>query len=332
LLNGVKLAAAELNAAGFKIAGKPVRIEVVALDDKGDKDVAKQVAQQFVDQKVTAVIGHLSSDVTEVAIPIYKAGSVPQLFTSSAAELTKLAQGNTFRLVANDALQAKAIANLTQTLNASKVAILYEETAFGAPMSKDVTAALKRQDRKVELSEGVDNKRTDFAAFIAKLKAAHADVLVAAVRDHQLIPLFQQMKAAGLSDLPVVATSVAKTEKMVRAPADVNALFLTSSALLPTEFPAGSEFLNRFRAAYKADPVWAAHYAYDGVYVLANTLKSADSTDPSVLRAKLKTADVVAPVTSYMRFDADGEQRYGTITVYRKRDSRWEALMRSDKW
>jgi branched-chain amino acid transport system substrate-binding protein len=33
-----------------------------------------------------------------------------------------------------------------------------------------------------------------------------------------------------------------------------------------------------------------------------------------------------------MRFTADGEQAYGAITVYRRRDGQWEPLMRSDRW
>ena len=65
LVNGAKLAAADLNASHYKIAGKQVRIEIVAMDDKADKEEAKKVAQALVDRKVTAVIGHLSSDVTE---------------------------------------------------------------------------------------------------------------------------------------------------------------------------------------------------------------------------------------------------------------------------
>jgi branched-chain amino acid transport system substrate-binding protein len=75
IVNGAKLAAADLNAAGFKVAGKPVLIEIVAVDDKADKEEAKKVAQGLVDQKVTAVIGHLSSDVTEGVIPIYRAAT-----------------------------------------------------------------------------------------------------------------------------------------------------------------------------------------------------------------------------------------------------------------
>ncbi|HSW05734.1 branched-chain amino acid ABC transporter substrate-binding protein, partial [Aquabacterium sp.] len=298
LLNGVKLAVKELNASGYKIAGQPVTIEVVAVDDKADAATAKQVAQQLVDQKVTAVIGHLNSDITEATIPIYKQGNVPQLFTSSAAELTRLGDGNAFRLVASDSLQAQAVASyITGTLKAGRVAIIYEDTAFGAPLNKDVSAAVSKQGRTVQLSEAVDKKRTDFADFVAKLKAAPPDVLVAAMRDHQLLPLFAQLQAAQLADLPVVATSVAKTRKLATAPVDVKSIFLTSSALTPREFVGGPAFLTKFRAAYNADPVWAAHYAYDAVYVLADTLRAIDSVDAKLLRDKLRTIDGNAPVT-----------------------------------
>lgn len=333
LLNGVKLAAAELNASGYKIAGKTVRIEVVAMDDRADKEEAKKVAQALVDQKVIAVIGHLSSDVTEVVIPIYKNGNVPQLFTSSAAELTRLGAGNAFRIVANDTLQARAIASYAaETLNAHKLAILSEDTAYGKPMAKDVAAAFVKADRKIDLTESVDNKSTDFGAFVAKLKAAPPDALVAVVRDHQLLPLFAQMNAAGLSGMPVIVTSAAKTRKLVTGPADVKTVFLTSSSLDPGEFTAGGPFVTRFRAAYKADPVWAAHYAYDAVFVLADAMRRADSVEAAALRAKLTTIDAVAPVTNTMRFNADGEQRYGAVGVYQKRDGAWQPLMRSDVW
>ena len=206
IVNGAKLAAADLNAAGFKVAGKPVQIEIVAVDDKADKEEAKKVAQGLVDQKVTAVIGHLSSDVTESVIPVYRSGNVPQFFTSSAAELTRLGQGNTFRLIANDELQARAIASYAgETLHAGKVAILHEDTAFGTPLAKAMTAALAKQNKKVEYTEAIDNKTTNFAPFVAKLKAARPEVVVAMVRDHQLLPLFDQMNAAGLGDVPVIA-------------------------------------------------------------------------------------------------------------------------------
>ena len=333
LLNGAKLAIDEINKTGFKIAGKPVTLELVSADDKADPAEAKNAAQSLVERKVFAVLGHLSSDVTEATIPIYRQGDVIQIFTSSASELTKQGEGNTFRLVANDELQAKAVVGyLSDTLRAKKVAIIHEDTAFGNPMRRDIAAALKKVGASLEAEQAVSNKVTDFAPFVAKLKAAPPDVLVAVLRDPQLIPLGQQLREAGLSDLKVIGTNSAKTTKMVKAPADIKTLYLTSSALEPGEFTGGSEFRSKFRAEFKSEPVWGAHYAYDAIYVLAHTLRSVGSADKAAVRAKLHTIDAMAPVTSTMRFNAAGEQLYGAITVYERRDGAWVPLVRSDQW
>lgn len=333
LLNGAKLAVEEINKLGLKVAGQPVTIELVSADDKADPAEAKKVAQGLVDQKVYAVLGHLSSDVTEGTIPIYKQGNVVQLFTSSAAELTKLGEGNTFRLVATDALQAKAVAGYAvESLKANKVAIVHEDTAFGNPMRRDVAAELTKHKKQVAIQESVNNKVTDFSALVAKLKAAPPDVLVAVLRDPQLIPLGQQMVAAGLADVRVIGTNSAKTTKMATSTEGLKMLYLTSSALEPREFTGGSEFLSKFRTAYKSEPVWGAHYAYDAIHVLAHTLRANGSVDKDALRAKLATIDAIAPVTGTMRFNAEGEQLYGAITVYERRDGKWSPLVRSDQW
>jgi len=333
LLNGAKLAIDEINKSGFKIGGKPVTLELLSVDDKADPAEAKKVAQELVDKQVFAVLGHLSSDITEATIPIYKQGNVVQLFTSSAAELTKQGDGNTFRLVANDAMQAKAVASYaSETLRAANVAIVYENSAYGNPMRADVAADLNKSKKKVSLEEQVDSKLTDFAPFVAKLKAAPPDVLIAVLRDHQLLPLFAQMKAAGLSELPVIATSTGKTSKVAKAPVDVAKVYSTISSAEPREFTAGSDFLSKFRAAYKSEPVWAAHYAYDAMYVLTHTLRVNGNVDKDALRARLRTIDAMAPVTGTMRFTNTGEQLYGAITVYERRDGNWWPLLRSDQW
>ena len=333
LLDGAKLAVDEINKAGLRIAGKTVTLELVSVDDKADADTAKKVALDLVDQKVFAVLGHLSSEITAQTIPIYKQGDVVQLFTSSAAELTQLGDGNTFRLVANDAMQAKAVASYAaETLRAKSVAMIHENSAYGNPMKNDVAAELSKAKKSLAVAESVDLKTTDFAAFIGKLKAAPPDVMIAALRDHQLLPLLAQMKAAGLSELPVIATSTGKTSKVAKAPADVSKLYSTISSAEPREFTAGADFLAKFRTAYKADPVWAAHYAYDAIYVLAHTLRVNGNTDKETLRARLRTIDALAPVTGTMRFNANGEQLYGAITVYERRDGIWSPLLRSDQW
>ena len=334
LLDGVQLAVKELNAKGVVIDGKAVTLEVKAMDDKADKAVAAGVAQALVDAKVHTVVGHLSSDISEVAIPIYKKGNLPQLFTSSARNLTTLAEGNGFRLVANDDLQALAMASFVTTmLPAKKVSMIYEDTAFGRPVSKAVAEGLAKGGATVAINQGFDNKTTQFDALVAKLKTDTPEVLIAVMREHQLLPLFQQMKAAGVTNLAVVVTNSAKTTKMASTPHPFKSLHATSNALDAFEFErTGQEFLTRFRAQYKAEPVWGAHYAYDATYVLVGAMQKAASVEPEKLRAALKVVDIGVPATGSMRFSESGERSYAPIAVYVANGGKWDMVARSDVW
>ena len=333
LLQGMQLAAKELNASGIKILGKPVTIEIVAVDDKADKEVAKKVAQDLVDAKVVAVVGDLSSDVTEATIPTYRQGDLPQLFTSSATDLMKMGDGNTFRLVANDTLQAQAIVGyLGESIKAKSVALLYEDSSFGVPIGKDVTAMLRKQNKSLLINEAVSTKTTDFAPLVAKLKAAPPEVLVAVLRDQQLIPLFKQLEAAQLANLPVIVTGSAKTDKLLHSVDGVKSVYVTSSVVDPGDTDTGKAFLQKFHAAYNAEPIWAAHYGYDAVYILTDVVQHTQSVDPKAMREMLRTLDTNAPVNGNLRFAETGEQRYPAISIYQRGNGRWDPLMRSDKW
>jgi branched-chain amino acid transport system substrate-binding protein len=333
LVNGMILAAKELNASGLKVAGKPVTIEIVAVDDKADKETAKKVAQDLVDQKVVAVVGDLSSDITEATIPIYKSGDVPQLFTSSATDLMKAGDGNTFRLIANDTLQAQAIVGyLNESIKAQNVALIYEDTTFGNPIAKDVTTGLQKLSKTVQISEATSNKTADFSAFVAKLKTSPPDVLVAVLRDQQLLPLFEKLQAAQLTNIPIIVTGSAKTDKLLHSPVDVKSLYLTSSIVDPNDSTQGKDFLKKFHDAFNAEPVWAAHYGYDAVYLLTDVVQHTQSVDPKAMRETLRTLDTNAPVNGNLRFADTGEQRYPAVTIYQRGNGQWFSLMRSDKW
>ena len=229
-------------------------------------------------------------------------------------------------------MQARAIASYAgESLKATKVAIVYEDTAFGAPLAKGDTAALAKLNRKVELSEAVDNKTTNFAAFVAKLKAARPEVLVAMVPRQPAAALVRaderRRPRRASRDRDQRRQDAAARERCHRQDA-VPDLELGRVLRIPRR----AEFGRKFRAAYHSDPVWAAHYAYDAVFVLADSIRRAESVAAPDLRAKLMVIDAVAPVTTTMRFNAQGEQRYGAIGVYQRRDARWEPLVRTDRW
>jgi len=92
LLNGALLAVEELNGAGFRVRGKPVKFEVVAKDDKADVQLAKQVAQELVDQDVRLVLGHTNSPQLQAALPTYV--SAHALVFTTTTQRTLVEQGS----------------------------------------------------------------------------------------------------------------------------------------------------------------------------------------------------------------------------------------------
>ena len=57
VLNGVNMAVEELNKEGYRVKGKTVTFEVVAVDDRANAETGKEVAKQLVDAGVVAGLG-----------------------------------------------------------------------------------------------------------------------------------------------------------------------------------------------------------------------------------------------------------------------------------
>jgi branched-chain amino acid transport system substrate-binding protein len=332
--NGVKLAVEEINKSGFKIKGKPVTIEIVAVDDRANAATGKEVAQQLVDAGVVAVIGHLNSGVSIDTAPIYAAKNIAQLAISTNPKYTQLNLPTTFRLVANDTLQAKAIGSFAANqLNASKFAVLDDGTPYGKGLADGAAAELTKAKKDIALRQSFDDKTTAFDELAAKLKEGGVDAIVSTLNDFQVLALIEALKKVDYTKLALLGGDTIKTTAMLKGAGQLQGgLFATSPILEPREFPAGAKFLESYRAAFKIDPAYGGHYSYDAMHVLAGAIKRAESAKPQAITEALRSIDGYAPVTGSMKFDAKGEQRYGVISVYATRGGLWESQIRSDAW
>ncbi len=195
LLNGVNLAVKELNRDGFMVDGKRVQLEVVSVDDKADAATGKQVAQQLVDAGVVAVIGHLNSGVSIEAAPIYAAKDIAQIAISTNPKFTQLGLNSTFRMVANDTLQARAIGSFAATqLSASRYAALDDGTPYGKGLTDGAAAQLKAENKEVVVRKSFDDKTVEFDALAGELKAARVEVIVSTLNDFQALALLKALQ------------------------------------------------------------------------------------------------------------------------------------------
>ncbi len=334
MLNGVTLAVEEINAAGgVRVGGRAVKLEVVSADDKADAEAGKAAAAKLVQADVLVAIADLNSGVSIAAAPTYAAAGIPQMAISTKPVYTQLNLPTTLRLVANDSLQARAIGEYARQLGGAKAyAVLDDSTPYGKGLADDVAKLLAERGQAVAVRQSADNKTTDYQAFVDAVGKAGADVVVAMVSDFQAEALVQQLSAAGLKGVRLLGSDTLKTDKLLKAGSALRAVYVTSPILEVGELPSGKQFLAKFRARFKGEPVYGAHYSYDAVYLVADALTRNASVDKGALLERLKNFDGNAPITGSMRFRGDGEQRYGAVSVYQLVGGRWAPVMRSDSW
>ena len=333
LLNGVNLAVAELNKGGYTVDGKRVTLEVVSVDDKADVATGKTVAQQLVDAGVVAVVGHLNSGVSIETAPIYAAKGIAQIAISTNPKFTQMGFPTTFRMVANDTLQARAIGSFAATqLGAMRYAALDDGTPDGKGLADGAAEQLKAEKKEVVVRKSFDDKTVAFDALAGELKAAKVEVIVSTLNDFQALALLEALRKVDHTKVSLLGGDTIKTTDMTKAMGMVTGVYATSPVLEAKEFTTGKPFLERYMDAYKKPPAYGGHYTYDSTYVLSAAIQKAKSADPQAITKAMHSINGYAPVIGTMTWDDKGEQRYGAVGVYELRAGAWELRMRSDRW
>lgn len=167
----------------------------------------------------------------------------------------------------------------------------------------------------------------------AQVVAAKPDVVMfLAPREVQAVSLLSKLQGLGYTNYALIGGNGLKTPTFAKVNFPNNGVYATATTIDFSESAMGREFLGRFRTKFKADPVWGAHYAYDTVHVLADTLVRTGSAKAPDLVAGLKKYEANAPVNQQLRFADSGEQRYPDIGVYKAEGGIWVPQIRSSAW
>jgi branched-chain amino acid transport system substrate-binding protein len=141
---------------------------------------------------VVAVIGNLNSGVSIPAAPVYAAKNIAQLAISTNPKFTELGLATTFRLVANDNLQARAIGSFAANqLNANKFAVVDDGTTYGKGLATGAAAELKKANKQVVVTYSSDDKTTKFDELADKIKDGGVEVVVSTQGDFQILALIE---------------------------------------------------------------------------------------------------------------------------------------------
>ena len=318
--NGARMAIEALNSRGVVIGGKKMRFELMAEDDGGDPKQATNVAQKLVDAKVNGVVGHETSGTTIPASKIYYQAGIPQISPSSTSpKYTQQGFNTAFRVVANDVQLGRALGrHAVKNLGARRVAVIDDRTAYGQGLAVEFARGLQQQGAKVVAREFTHDKASDFNAILTRIRATKPDLVFFGGMSSVAGPMLRQMKQLGFNAKMMGGDGICSDEihKLSGGAMADGQVFCAEAGGVDA---AGRVAMDNFRAAYKKrfgiDVQINAPYAFDAVMTMAAAMTKAGSTAPARYLPALAKIEHKG-VTGLVAFDARGDIRDGTITLY----------------
>jgi branched-chain amino acid transport system substrate-binding protein len=179
--NGIELVADEINAAGGIKALGGAKINLVVSDATSNPTIAPAVAQRLITQnELTAILGAFASSLTLAISEVTARADIPFLTGSFADEITGRGLDSVFQVVAKASVIGQAQVNYTLAIaeaagsKIEKVAIMYEDTAYGVAQSRGLRRAAKDANVEVVMDEPYPLGITDTTPLIDKLRASGA--------------------------------------------------------------------------------------------------------------------------------------------------------------
>ncbi|MEM5314965.1 branched-chain amino acid ABC transporter substrate-binding protein [Paraburkholderia sp. JHI869] len=323
--DGARLAIEDLNAKKIRIGGQTVIFALDSQDDAADPKTAVTVAQKLVDDRVAGVVGHQNSGTSIPASKVYAEAGIPMI-TESATNPTLTNQGfkTVFRMVANDSRQGSVIGTyLVKNLQGKKIAIVDDRTAYGQGLADEVAKAVVAAGGEVVDREYGTDKTVNWMAVLTTVKNHRPDGIAFVSVDTSAAAFLKQARALGLT-APVIVGDAACTLQLIKlAGSAMNDNVYCTLAGVPTaSMPQGPAFFKRFQERFGTPVQLYAPYAYDAVLAMANAMQAANSVDPKVYLAKLRS-DTVEGVTGRIQFDDKGDIKNGAITVRQYGQNAW---------
>jgi branched-chain amino acid transport system substrate-binding protein len=313
---GAQLAIEDLNASQFKIGGKAVKFELISEDDQADPKQGTAVAQKLVDSGVNGVVGHNNSGTTIPAARIYSEAGLPHITpAASNPKLTQLGYKTTFRTIAHDGMIGSAVFAATK-LKIQKVALIDDRTAYGQGLADEFEKTFKSLGGEVVAREFTNDKASDFSPILTTIKGRKAQAVFFGGLDGQAGAMLRQMAQLGMGQLPFMGGDGVCTGDLPKLGAQAvgkNVICGDGGEAL-MDMKGGPGFAQRYKAAYGAEVVVYAPYAYDNVMVLANAMRAAGSAEPAKYLAYVgKTKH--EGITGHIEFDGTGQRKNAAVTL-----------------
>jgi len=302
-VNGIKMAADEINAAGG-INGK--QVELLVQDDRSDASEAATIVTKFVTQdQVNAVIGEVASSRSIAAAPIAQNAKIPMLTPSSTnPEVTK--KGDfIFRSCFIDPYQGAAIAQFAaKTLGAKSAAIMVDrKNDYSTGLEKVISEVFTKFGGKIVATQSYQEGDQDFNAQLTSLKGSNPEVIFVPGYYNDVGLIAKQARDKGIT-VPLIGGDGWDSEQLYKIGGTaLNGSYFTNHYSPFDTAPNVVKFVNDYKKRYNSTPDALAATAYDAANIMFDAIKRSKSLSGTDIRDALQATNAFPGVTGTVTFN-----------------------------
>ena len=299
--DGVRLAAKQINANGG-VLGK--KIELIERDDEATNERGAQLTQELIsNQKVDAILGYINTGVAKASVRYPIEAKIPTIVNVSAGLIVndyfkdtdgKPQENYLFSMSANDNIQSDlVVSQFVDKQGFKKIAILADDTNYGQSGREFVEAELKKRGLTPVFEGKFKIKDTDMTPQLQEAKAAGAEALIVWGIGPEIAQIANGRAKIGWMVPMIGAWTISMSNFIDNATANgegamMPQTFIQDAAKTDRQKTFVADYLKEFKPGDDRIPVAvAAAQGYDSMYVLAEAIKEAGSTDGTKVRDAL---------------------------------------------
>ena len=312
--NGVILAVEKINSSGG-INGRPVKL--ITKDDKQNAEVTLRVDRELVDEGVVAIIGHMTSTMSMVALPFVNKQKILMISpTTSSNELMGI-DDYFIRVIPPNKSETDHLArHAFNVMGLKKMAAIYDlsnraNTEEHFNNFKEEFEGLGGKINHLEtFSSG---KSMDFVKATDSLLKQDPDGVLIATGAPDVAMISQRIRMNG-SKVPIFSCGWAMTAALIHdgGPAVEGVVF---SQLFDRESRQKTylEFKKRFEERFGEAPNFAAAHGYEAALALFKALSK--NADPQELKATILQQNTIEGLQGDFKVDKYGDPQRKRLLI-----------------
>jgi branched-chain amino acid transport system substrate-binding protein len=292
--NGIELALKGINEAGGIAGLDGAPVELVYADVPSPNAAGSAVQRLISRDGVVGVIGSFSSSITIAGSEITERAGIPWITHAFSDKITGRGYKNIFQITPTGSTFGKAQFNdALAILNTpehpvKKVAILYEDTAYGTSQAGGLREAAQAAGVEIVVDEAYPLGITDVTPLVNKLRASQPDMVFPVSYLNDSLLIIRGMRQQGL-DIPTIGGAAGYVIPDFQK--GLGELAEGVYSISPTNYDLVPEQAAQYQAAYGEFMTQEAQSYAAALELMVDAISDAGSTDPKAIRDQIADND-----------------------------------------